>query len=171
MKFTELAKARYSVRSYKDTPVEPNILKEIIEAGRVAPTARNFQPQRVFIVSSETGREKLASVCRFTFGAPVVLVIGYDRDRCWRNKLDGGAESGETDAAIVTTHMMLAAADAGIGSCWVGYFSPEEVREALGLPENIRVTALLPLGYPAENSTPASFHEELRPLEETVTEI
>ena len=171
MKFTELVKARYSVRSYKDTPIEPHILREIIEAGRVAPTARNFQPQRVFIASSDKSRETLASICRFTFGAPVVLVIGYDKDRCWRNKLDGGAESGETDAAIVTTHMMLAAAEAGLGSCWVGYFSPDEVRDALGLPENIKVTALLPLGYPADDATPAPFHEELRPLEETVTEI
>lgn len=171
MNFTELAKARYSVRSYKETPIEPEVLREIIEAGLVAPTARNFQPQRVFVASSEKSREALASVCRFTFGAPVVLVVGYDRDRCWKNKLDGGAESGETDAAIVTTHMMLAAAEAGLGSCWVGYFSPEEVRAALGLPESVKVTALLPIGYPSDDSTPASFHGEFRPIEEIVTEI
>lgn len=171
MSFTDLAKKRYSVRSFKSTPVDAQTLDALIEAGRVAPTARNFQPQRIFVASSAESRAALASVCRFTFDAPVVLVIGYDKERCWKNKLCDGATSGETDAAIVTTHMMLAAADMGLGSCWVGYFSPDEVKKALGLPENIVVTALLPIGYPTDDSVPAQFHSEFRPKEETVTEI
>ena len=120
---------------------------------------------------SAEAREKLASVCRCTFDAPVILVVCYDRTRDWKNKLMPGLTSGETDAAIVCTHMMLQAADLGIGSCWVGYFNPEKVAEVLGLPENITVTALLPIGYPAENAAPLPLHSQYRELADTVAEI
>ena len=82
-----------------------------------------------------------------------------------------GHDIGETDAAIVTTHMMLMAASIGIGSCYVGYFSSDEVKKVLSLPESLVVTALLPLGYPSESSIPASFHTELREKADTIEEI
>ena len=82
-----------------------------------------------------------------------------------------GHPSGETDAAIVTTHMMLAAYEEGIGSCWVGVFNSDEVKEALGLPQELTVTALMPMGYPAEDAKPAPFHSEIRNREETVWEL
>lgn len=171
MTFQELAKNRYSVRSFRETPIEKEHMDLILEAGRVAPTACNFQPQKIYVARSDEAREKLASVCRCTFGAPVILVVGYDRTRDWKNKLMPGLTSGETDAAIVCTHMMLQAADLGIGSCWVGYFNPEQVAEVLGLPENITVTALLPIGYPAENAAPLPLHSQYRELADTVAEI
>ena len=171
MAFQELAKNRYSVRSFRETPIEKEHMDLILEAGRVAPTACNFQPQKIYVARSAEAREKLASVCRCTFGAPVILVVGYDRTRDWKNKLMPGLTSGETDAAIVCTHMMLQAADLGIGSCWVGYFNPEQVAEVLGLPENITVTALLPIGYPAENAAPLPLHSQYRELADTVAEI
>lgn len=171
MTFQELAKNRYSVRSFRETPIEKEHMDLILEAGRVAPTACNFQPQKIYVARSAEAREKLASVCRCTFGAPVILVVGYDRTRDWKNKLMPGLTSGETDAAIVCTHMMLQAADLGIGSCWVGYFNPEQVAEVLGLPENITVTALLPIGYPAENAAPLPLHSQYRELTDTVAEI
>lgn len=171
MTFQELAKNRYSVRSFRETPVEKEHMDLILEAGRVAPTACNFQPQKIYVARSAEAREKLASVCRCTFGAPVILVVGYDRTRDWKNKLMPGLTSGETDAAIVCTHMMLQAADLGIGSCWVGYFNPEQVAEVLGLPENITVTALLPIGYPAENAAPLPLHSQYRELADLVAEI
>ena len=171
MTFQELAKNRYSVRSFRETPIEKEHMDLILEAGRVAPTACNFQPQKIYVARSDEAREKLASVCRCTFGAPVILVVGYDRTRDWKNKLMPGLASGETDAAIVCTHMMLQAADLGIGSCWVGYFNPEQVAEVLGLPENITVTALLPIGYPAENAEPLPLHSQYRELADTVAEI
>ena len=77
--------------------------------------------------------------------------------------------SGETDAAIVCTHMMLAAADMGLGSCWVGYFNADDIAKALELPENIQVTAMLPIGYPAEDSAPIDMHYAVRELEDTVS--
>ena len=171
MTFQELAHARYSVRSFLDAPIEEEKLNLILEAGRVAPTACNFQPQKIYVAKSAEAREKLASVCRCTFGAPVILVVCYDRERDWKNKLMPGYESGETDAAIVCTHMMLQAFELGIGSCWVGYFNPKTVAETLGLPENITVSALLPMGYPAEDAQPLPLHSQFRDLADTVEEI
>ena len=171
MTFQELARARYSVRNFLDTPIEEEKMSLILEAGRVAPTACNFQPQRIYVAKSAESREKLAQVCRCTFGAPVILVVCYDRERDWKNKLMPGYESGETDAAIVCTHMMLQAFELGIGSCWVGYFNAQTVKEALGLPENVTVSALLPMGYPAENAAPLPLHSQFRDFADTIEEI
>lgn len=171
MDFIELAKARYSVRSFKKDDIAEDKLNTIIEAGRVAPTARNFQPQKVYVVKSGEYKKRLAGVCRFTFDAPVILVIGYDKERDWKNRLMPPYSSGETDAAIVTTHMMLAAADMGIGSCWVGYFNADDIRKALDIPENIQITAMLPMGYPADDSAPIDMHYAVRDIEDTVTFI
>lgn len=171
MNFLELAKTRYSVRSYDQRPVEDEKLTQILEAGRVAPTACNKQPQMIFVAKSAAARKKLASVCSCTFDAPVILVVCYDRTLDWKNPLSPGYESGETDAAIVTTHMMLEAASLGVGSCWVGYFPPDRVKAALNLPENLTVSALLPLGYPAAESTPAPMHSRFREHNDTICEL
>ena len=171
MTFQELAHARYSVRSFKDEPIKDEEMNLILEAGRVAPTACNNQPQKIFVAKSEEARKKLASVCRCTFDAPVILVVCYDRNRDWKNKLQPGYESGETDAAIVCTHMMLQAFELGIGSCWVGYFNVNDVASALGLPENLTVSALLPIGYPAENAAPLPLHTQFREFEDTIEVI
>jgi nitroreductase len=171
MTFEELSRARYSVRSFKNIPIEEETLNLILEAGRIAPTACNNQPQKIYVAKSEDARKKLASVCHCTFDAPVILVVCYDRTRDWKNKLQPGYESGETDAAIVCTHMMLQAFELGIGSCWVGYFNPKTVAETLGLPENITVSALLPMGYPAEDAKPLPLHEQVREFADTIAVI
>jgi len=171
MSFMELARARYSVRSFKDTPIEEEKLSLILEAGRIAPTACNNQPQKIYVAKSEDARKTLAGVCRCTFDAPVILVVCYDRTRNWKNKLMPGYESGETDAAIVCTHMMLEAAELGIGSCWVGYFNADRVSEVLGLPENVTVSALLPMGYPADDAKPLPLHDQYRKPDDIVSVI
>ena len=171
MDFLSLASSRFSVREFQDMPIEDRVLDRIIQAGRVAPSASNRQPQKVYIIKSEQMKARLASVCRFTFGAPVILAVGYDTEREWKNKLSDGHGSGETDAAIVTTQMMLAAWEQGVGSCWVGYFSQKAVREALGLPENVVISALLPMGYAKDGAEPFYMHSEYRPYEETVEEL
>ena len=171
MTFLELAKARYSVRKFKADAVEAEKLDAILEAGHVAPTACNNQPQRIFVVKSEENRQKLASICRFTFDAPVILVIGYDKERDWKNRRMPGYSSGETDAAIVCTHMMLEAWELGIGSCWVGMFNSDEVKQALTLPGNLTVSAILPIGYPADNVQPLDLHTTYRELHDIVTEL
>lgn len=171
MTFLELAKSRYSVRSFTDQPIEEEKLNLILEAGRVAPTACNYQPQRIFVAKSEESRKKLASVSRCTFDAPVILVVCYDRTRDCKSPLTPGYEFGEMDASIVCTHMMLQAAELHIGSCWVGYFNADQVAEALGLPENVTVSALLPLGYAAEDAKPTANHTTYREFSDTITEI
>ena len=171
MTFQELARERYSVRSFKDMPIEEEKMNLILEAGRVAPTACNNQPQKIYVAKSEESRRKLASVCRCTFDAPVILVVCYDRNRDWKNKLQPGYESGETDAAIVCTHMMLQAFELGIGSCWVGYFNANDVSSVLDLPENLTVSALLPMGYPAADAAPLPLHGQFRDLADTIEEI
>ena len=168
MTFLELAKARYSVRKFKPDMIGEAELSAILEAGRVAPTACNNQPQKIYVIKGEEKRRALAEVCRYTFDAPVILVIGYDKGRDWKNRRMPGYSSGETDAAIVCTHMMLAAWEQGVGSCWVGAFSADAVEAALALPENIRVTAILPLGYAADDAEPAAFHTTYRDLADMV---
>ncbi|MBO5305558.1 MAG: nitroreductase family protein [Clostridia bacterium] len=171
MNFHELATTRYSVRSFKKEMIDQRKLNAILEAGRVAPTAKNNQPQKIYVVKNAEKLGKLAEVCRYTFDAPVILVIGYDKEREWQNPLMPGYTSGETDAAIVCTHMMLAAWEEGIGSCWVGYFNEADIRAALDLPDTVRVTAMLPIGYPADDATPSARHSVYRELEDTVTTI
>ena len=98
-------------------------------------------------------------------------MICYDRTRDWKNPLQPGYESGETDAAIVCTHMMMQAFELGIGSCWAGYFNAQEISDVLALPENLTVAALLPIGYPAENAKPAPMHTQYREYADTIAEI
>lgn len=171
MDFFELAKSRYSVRSFKDMPIEEEKLQMILEAGRFAPTAKNCQPQRIYVAKSEESRKKLASVCSCTFDAPLILVVCYDRELECKRSLTPGTQTGEMDASIVCTHMMLQAWDLGIGSCWVGYYNDDEVAAVLGLPEHIRVAALLPIGYPADDAKPLNWHFQSRELSDMVEEI
>lgn len=171
MTFLELAKARYSVRKFKEQSIEEEKLQAILQAGLVAPTACNYQPQKIYIARSKESREKLSQVCRCTFQAPVIFVVAYDTERVWKNELMQGHPSGETDAAIVCTHMMLEAWEQDLGSCWVGWFNSKEVADILNLPEHIQVTALLPIGYPADGSRPSSRHSKYRELEDIVKEL
>ena len=169
MNFSELARARYSVRAFQKEQIKADDLSAILEAGRVAPTACNNQPQKVFVVQSPALLQKLAEVSPCTFGAPTVIVMSYDTTRDWKNRRMPGYSSGETDAAIVCTHMMLAAFERGVGSCWVGVFNADDVAKALSLPENVRVTSLLPMGYPATDAKPLDMHTQYRDLDDTVT--
>lgn len=167
MDFIELATSRYSVRDFSPKPVEEEKIAKILEAARVAPTAVNFQPQKLYVVKSPEAVAKLAAI-RPLFGAPMAVIVCYDDTLSWKNSRDGGHDSGEVDAAIVTTHMMLQAWELGIGSCWMGAFSPAAVSEAFGIPANEHPVAVLPLGYPAATCKPAERHFTYRPDDETV---
>ena len=157
--FLELAKKRYSVRSFKSQPIESDKLEQVLEAGRIAPTACNNQPQRIKVITDPTDLAKVDKCTPCRFNAPVVLLVCYDKNVRWERKFDG-ANSGEVDASIVTTHLMLAAEDAGLGSCWVMYYNVVKTIELFALPENIVPMAMLPIGYPAEDAAPADQHEQ-----------
>ena len=170
MDFLELARARFSVLDYEPRPVEPEKIDRILQAGLAAPTACNLQPQRVLLIDGDAGRQKLRRVAPGRSYVPAAFLICYDRRECWTRPMDGKS-SGEIDASIAATHMMLEAWEQGVGSCWVGYFNAQEVAKVLGLPENVTVSALLPMGYPAENAQPLPLHSRFRPTTEIVEEI
>jgi nitroreductase len=147
--FIELAKKRYSVRSYQSRTVEEPLLLKILEAGSLAPSACNNQPW-VFIVirKEETKKELLAAYERKWFAdAPVILALCCDLSQSWRRS--DGKNHGDMDIAIAMDHITLAATEAGLGTCWVGNFKVAEARRVLRLPENIEPVIFTPLGYPA----------------------
>lgn len=168
MNFTELAKSRYSVRAFSERRIEKEKLDKILEAGHVAPTACNNQPQQIYVLQSEEAIEKLKKVSKFVFGAKTVVMITSDRNREWKNPFTDKYHTGEIDCSVVCTHMMLQAWELGIGSCWVGYFDPDLVAKEFGIPKNEQVIALLPLGYPAEESKPAAGHFKFRDMDDAV---
>ena len=157
MAFLELAKTRYSVRSYNSVPVEQNKVAQILEAGRIAPTACNNQPQRIKVITEPADLSKVDVCTPCRFGAPAVLLVCYDNTASWKREFDG-ADSGYVDASIVTTHLMLAAHELGLGTCWVMYFDPVKTRESFSLAQNIIPVAFLPIGYPAEDASAAYGH-------------
>lgn len=166
--FMRLAGERFSVRKFDGRAVEPEVVDQILQAGRLAPTACNRQPQRIAVVSSPEGLEKLRRCTECHFGAPAALLVCHDREACWKRSYDG-ASSGGIDAAIVTTHMMLAAAALGVGTTWVMHFDPEAVRREFAVPENLEPTALLVMGYPAPDAAPYPGHLERKPMEAVIS--
>ena len=169
MEFKEVVKARYSCRSYIDRQVSEEALKAILEAGRLAPTAKNLQEHHFYVLQSEEALAKVDAWSHCRFGAPTVLAVTYDKNNVYTYP-GSNRQSGIEDAAIVATHMMLAAKDEGVDSCWLNAVHMDELHEALGLPENEDIVMLLDLGYASlEGLKPAWRHFERKPLSETVT--
>jgi nitroreductase len=150
MKFIELAEKRCSIRGFKPDPVPEALLSEILQAGNLAPTAKNLQPFHFIVVREPARLDALAKAYPAPFfrEAPVVLVICVDPSNGWVRERYDGKNYCEVDAAIAIDHMTLAAADLGLGSCWIGAFDPKLVSEVMGLPAGIEPIALLPIGYP-----------------------
>lgn len=167
MDFLHLAKRRYACRNYTDRKVEREKLMQILEAGRVAPTGANRQPQRLVVIESKEGMERLAR-CTRDFGAPLAILVCADTEEAWRRKYDG-KQIADIDASIVTDHMMLAAASLGLDSLWICMFKPEAVREEFGLPASVEPINILLVGYGAGEPASPDRHDEMRkPLEQTV---
>lgn len=167
MDFLKLAENRFSVRAFSDRKIEHNVIEKILKAGQVAPTACNFQPQRIFVIESEEALEKLRKCTMSHFHAPLALLVCYDRSECWKREYDGKS-SGDIDASIVCTHMMLEAASLGVGSTWVMHYIPEAVRVEFELPDSLESTALLVMGYPKEGAMPSLLHSKNKPITDTV---
>ena len=187
--FTDLMRRRHTVRNYARTPVELEKLAAVLEAGRWAPTAVNAQPQRILVLGKPEDLGKVRQFCTFGwkreyadlasecdtpghdridfyYGAPVVLVVCYDRTACWTHP-ESGESSGPTDATIVATHMMLEATAQCLGSAWISYFDKDRARRLLGIPESWEISSMLYLGYPAGDESPAHLSGSRNPLEET----
>ncbi len=167
MSFLDLAKKRYSCRAYSDRKVEKEKLELILEAGRVAPTAKNLQPQRLIVVQEKEGFEKISKAANI-YNAPLAIIVCADKNTAWVRPFDQ-KQVEDIDASIVTDHMMLEAAELGLDSVWICYFKPDVIRAEFGLPDNLVPVNILAIGYGSgEPKSPARFDEARKPLSETV---
>ena len=168
MEFKEVVKNRYSCKKFNAKQVEDDKLQAILEAGRLAPTAKNLQEQHIYVIRSDEALAKIDAATPCRYGAPTVLVVAYDKNNVFTYP-GGKCNSGAEDATIVATHMILAAADEGVDSCWLNFFDPEKLAEALGLPENEEILMLMDLGYATEGIGPLPKHTDRKRLEQTVS--
>lgn len=156
MTFLDLARKRCSIRAYQPAPVSQELIDAIVEAGRVAPTAANRQPVRIVCATSATSLAHLGEAANL-HGAPLAFVVCVDGERAWKRRADGWS-SAEVDASIVTDHMMLAAADLGLGSVWICNFDPAIVRKACALPPSLEPVNILAVGHAACDPTSPDRH-------------
>ncbi len=155
MEILEAIRLRRSIRKYRPNPIPEEKLKEILSAARMAPSGVNSQPWKFIIVTDEDTKRKLIQACngqKFVAEAPVVIVAcGFPDDAY--GTIGGYMNGYVMDVTIALDHLILAATSAGLGTCWIGSFKEEKVKEILGIPPDVRVVALTPVGYPDE--TPA----------------
>ncbi len=168
MSYLDLARGRYSCRSFEDRPVEQSVVDAIVEAGRIAPSACNNHPARVMVLDTPELLEK-AAACqpRFArdgsiFGAPLVFLICSVTDDAWVRPYDQ-MNSSEIDTSIVCDQMMMEATEQGLGTCWVCHFKPEVAQEQFNLPKGVYPYHMLVCGYPADHIADPE-HREAAPF-------
>ncbi|MHB8278662.1 MAG: nitroreductase family protein [Candidatus Humimicrobiaceae bacterium] len=165
--FMEIIEKRKSIRSYKNISVEKEKLDYVIEAFRKAPSAKNLQPWKLVIVTDKDIIKNLVVACRnqtFIGEAPIVIVACAKEEEAY-GTMGGYLNSFPVDIGISFEHIMLAAAEQGLGTCWIGAFSEKAVKDIIGVPENVKVVALTPLGYPDEQGRVRN----RKPVEEIVS--
>ena len=168
--FMRILESRYSCHSFSGYPVSDSKLNMILEAGRLAPSAKNLQPTRIWVVKSEDALARLRTV-HPCYGAPVVLIVGCRNEEAWIRESDG-VNAAKTDAAIVLTHLMLTATDAGLANMWIWDFDPRKVREVLPETREHGIYALLAIGHPAKDAgEPTDLHTDRKSLEELVINL
>lgn len=165
MHFDKLAQLRYSVRKFDQRPVEDKKIQTILKAAQAAPSARNNQSWKLLIIKDKFSLEVLKSCTPCHYNAPLAFLVCYNEDECYVREYDG-KKSGEIDAAIAATHMMLQACEIGVGSTWVMNFDPDKLREAYNIPDNIIPVALLVCGYPHKDVTINPRHRQSKELNE-----
>jgi nitroreductase len=168
--FLDIAKNRYSCRKYDARPVEDEKLNLVLEAGRVAPSAVNFQPWHFYVIQEKDELESFYPAYHREWfqTAPCVIVICADHSQSWKRKADGKDHS-DVDAAITTDHMTLQATELGLGTCWICNFYLDKTREVLKLPDHLEPVVILPLGYPLDDVDPDRHHKKRKPLSEIVS--
>lgn len=168
MSFLELAKKRYSVRSYTPQKVEEEKLDKILQAAHAAPTAANLQPVRLIAVQSKEGLEKIGKAANI-YGAPLAIIVCADHNKAWVRPFDK-KQTADIDASILTDHMMLEAAELGLGSVWVCYFKPDIIKKEFELPDNLEPINILAIGYSNEEAADPERHSQTRiPIKELVS--
>lgn len=155
MEFSELIKRRYSVRAYKPDPLEGEKLNQVLEAARLAPTAANKQPFQIIVIPTAGRQEELKRIYGrdWFVQAPLVLCACGLPDQGWVRRYDGENYT-LVDVTIAMDHIILAATELGLGTCWIAAFDPAAAREVLGLPNEVVPVAFTPLGYPDDQPKP-----------------
>jgi len=165
--FLKLAEKRRSVRSYKPDEVPEELLHQVLEAGRLAPSACNKQPWRFIVVREELNRRALGTTYarEWFWKAPIILVVCILPDDAWTRPHDG-KNYAWVDGAIAMDHITLAAAELDLGTCWIGAFDPTAAHEILSLPDGVEMVGMTPLGFPDVEPNPRV--RSRRPMGETV---
>ena len=154
MTYAELVSKRYSARAYRSDPVPDDVLERVLEAARMAPTAANRQPFRLIVVHTAGREEQLRRIYSrdWFVQAPIVICACGVLGQSWVRS--DGKTYNDVDVAIVMDHLIMAATEAGLGTCWIGAFDVAAAREVLGLPDGVEPIAFTPLGYPADQPNP-----------------
>ncbi len=163
MEFHQLIRLRRSIRGYKPDPVPAESLGRILEAARIAPTAANLQPFQLIVVTDASTRLRLRDVYDrdWFWTAPMIIVGCVKPAAAWQRP--DGFNAAEVDLSIVMDHLILAATEEGLGTCWICHFDEGKAKEILGIPSDVRVIALTPLGFPAAEPRPFQ-RKDLRDL-------
>ena len=168
MNFLNIAKRRFSVRSYTEQAVEKEKLDKILEAAHVAPTAANLQPVRLIVVQSEEGLAKIGKAANI-YGAPLAIIVCAEHGKAWVRPFDK-KQTGDIDSSIMTDHMMLLATELGLGSVWICYFKPDVISREFKLPENLEPVNILAVGYSNEEAADPERHSRMRiPINQLVS--
>ena len=164
MEFSELIARRYSVRAYKPDPVEDDKLRQVLEAARLAPTAANRQSFQLIVIRTAGKQAELKRLYQreWFLQAPLIICVCALPSQAWARR--DGKNYADVDATIAMDHLILAATNLGLGTCWVAAFDPQAAREILQLPEGVEPIAFTPLGYPADRLG----QKERKPLSELV---
>ena len=163
--FETVIRKRTATRKFKDQKVELEKINKILEAGRLAPTAKNLQPQKVYVATSLEALKKIDQVSPCRYGAPAVLIVCSDKNIAW-NKDDYSTY--EMDACIVATHMMLEATNVGVDNIWIEMFDKQELKKQFDLGDNIEPICLIPLGYKADDYQGNPLHDQRKDLKDMV---
>lgn len=168
MEFNEVIKSRTATRKFSNKKVSKRDLLAILNAGRLAPTAKNMQPQVIFVAQSAEAIKKIDSVTPCRYNAPICLIVCADLSVSWNMN---GEENYQVDASIVSTHMMLMATNLGVDNIWIRKFNSNELKQVFNLSKNIEPVCLLMLGHKTSDCPANPMHKVRKPLDETVKYI
>ena len=165
MNFEEIIRNRTSVRKFSDKKLEPEKLNKILEAGRLAPTAKNIQPIKIYVVQSKKGIQKLDNATRCRYGANTVLIICGNKEKAYHK---GDYSTYEMDSCIVATHMMLEATNLNVDNIWIESFDEKILRDEFNIPNEFIPICLLPLGYKSSDCPINPLHTKRKSIEDLV---
>ena len=165
--FLELAESRFSLRHFSPKEIEPEKISKLLRVAQVAPTAENLQPQKIYIITKEEHKNKLKTVTKYTFNAPMFFLVCCDKNIAWKHKTEEYIST-EIDGSLTIAHIILEAHELGLGSVVVRSFETQKIKDLFGIPDNMVPIALLPIGYPKEGAKPAKWHFNKKNIEEMV---